>query len=137
MREILFQGKRKDTGGWVEGCLFIDDKGEKHEILVGYVNYRISWEVDPATVGQFTGQTDKNGKKIFEGDIVRCIRSGLDRKEMVGQIVYGDCCFCVKEQKGANRPAMDLCVDYEVIGNIYDNPLLDVHTSKPVIGKRW
>ena len=74
MREILFRGKRVDNGKWVEGLpwkkkynsneLFISsfpDKDDNEETFV----------VLPETVGQFTGLNDKNGKKIFEGDIVR------------------------------------------------------------------
>lgn len=80
MKEILFRGFHKRgtgkdkiflngewiQGEWVEGNLFVDEKKEKYEILVGYVNYRISWEVIPETVGQYTGLRDKNRTKIFE-----------------------------------------------------------------------
>lgn len=55
MREILFRGKRFFDGEWIEGQLFIDDKGEKAEILIGRVNYRVSWEIVPETIGQYTG----------------------------------------------------------------------------------
>ena len=133
MREILFRGKRYMDGEWVDGSLFIDEKKEKHEILVGYVNYRIGWEVDPETVGQFTGLTDKNGKKIFEGDIVHVLGNQQveDWKNVnyIGSIAFLDAGFCVIdgtiEDHAFRRyqlPRLDF--DLEVIGNIHDNPEL-------------
>ena len=142
MREILFRGKCVDTGVWYEGyyiqlhktthcCLGCPDPdNDIHQIVFERMtdwelpnqHYRV--DVDPETVGQFTGLTDKNGKNIFEWDIVRCIRTFCDGKEMIGHIIYKDCCFCVKEKKDINQPAMDLCSDFEVIGNIHDNPEL-------------
>ena len=81
----------------------------------------------PETVGQYTGMTDKNGKRIFEGDIIRC------GGKVVGVVNYHDCCFCVrfimKDHANRSNPAMDIIEneypnDIEVIGNIHDNPEL-------------
>ncbi len=72
MREILFRGKRKDNRKWEYGSLFFDDRQHLetfgHKIGVPYMNGMVTFPVDSETVGQFTGLTDKNGVKIFEGD---------------------------------------------------------------------
>lgn len=133
MREILFRGKRYMDGEWVDGSLFIDEKKEKHEILVGYVNYRVGWEVDPATIGQYTGLKDKNGKKIFEGDIVHVLgnQNSADWKcvNYIGMVIYKDSGFCIidgtPDDYGFRRYGMHrMEFDLEVIGNIHDNPEL-------------
>lgn len=126
MREMLFRGKRLDNGEWVEGNLFAPDE-VKHrkaptEILVGTNIVRISWEVDPATVGQYIGLKDKNGKRIFEGDIVTRI---LFDKPYQYEVVYrpGYASFDGIRKGGFISFGNDADC-FEVIGNIHDNPEL-------------
>ena len=122
MREILFRGKRVNDGEWVEGNLFIPDKKDTPtQICIGTNVVRISYDILPETVGQYTGLTDKNGTKIFEGDIVKLF---LDGGIEVGVIAFNDIglrhMFCTKEGKFG----IDKYCTFEVIGNIHDYPEL-------------
>lgn len=126
MREILFRGKT-DDGEWVYGSFCMDAR-EQFNGLCGVDGFiRLydkekgkmqSYEVERDTVGQYTGLKDKNGKKIFEGDIVDI----LTENEEIGVIEYDDGGFQV-EADGfivdfhANINGTDL----EVIGNVHDN----------------
>lgn len=117
MREILFRGKRIDNGIWISGSLF--RSCNKYYIMpLPIIPPRI--EVDPETVGQFTGVTDKNGKMIFEGDIVR--KSEL-YGNVLGEIQYLVTrfrCRCVNNE----YPDLTFSRFDEVVGNIHDNPEL-------------
>ena len=132
MREILFRGKRTDNSEWVYGWFEMFPFGRwpvKASIIPSEDAIDGSYEhveVNPETVGQFTGLTDKNGKKIFEGDILT-IQNGSPF-EMTGQIIFEDGCFQLRD------PACDMyeCLWYkaeemEVIGNIHDNDLEGLH----------
>ena len=128
MREILFRGKRLDNGEWVQGDLnqWIDAVYISADNAYSYS--KTNWLVDTATVGQFTGLTDKNGTKIFEGDIVTCqTKYGAD----VGQVIFAMGRFCVwwhSEYHYPKNSKMITCYDInsktKVIGNIHDNPEL-------------
>ncbi len=126
MREILFRGKRVDNGEWMEGDLiqrryktYIHPKANSFRVSeTGLSKLIVLREVYPETVGQYTGLTDKNGKKIFEGDI---IRSNSER----GYIEYypNDCAFDVVDDHGFYWLISEMS-NIEVIGNIHDNPEL-------------
>ena len=121
MREILFHGKRIDNGEWVEGNLFVSDTDGRTYILVGTRIFTIEWEVDPSTVCQFTGRNDKNGKRIFEGDICK-----IDNLIYKVEFKYSEWVFTILSKKVYCCPAFNShCGEYcEIIGNIHDNPEL-------------
>ena len=127
MREILFRGKREDNGEWVEGHLLFDEEQDE-AYIAEYFEDRSAYirEVIPETVGQYTGLTDKNGKKIFEGDIVGYY-SGYRKKYFFGICKYGKFnCSCCHGVYGWFFDDDDIreCSSYEVLGNIHDNPEL-------------
>ena len=145
MREISFRGKQEDNGEWVYGAYyhqteFYGDDCDYHYIISSCDeledNMMCFDGVIPETVGQFTGLTDKNGKKIFEGDIVRCKYANTPANEHIQKVVFYDGKFmaefsqggCYAElYDGATHFSFDKSVymtEIEVIGNIHDNPEL-------------
>ena len=127
IREVIFRGKRTDNGEWVKGYLYITHTGA-HEIgsYDAEINIeRFTFDVIPETVGQYTGLTDKNGKRIFEGDIVHCV-SKLDSADMVIIFECGQFRMILAEkyhEYQTNVGYYDInCFAKEVIGNIHDNP---------------
>ena len=167
-REILFKGfhpceNGRDrgfingewiNGKWVEGNHLYDEMTDKHYIIpFGNINesqkvgqegccYCVGFEVIPETVGQYTGVTDKNGKKIFEGDIVKTHYANTNKTEFVEQVIFEGGSFRAKTKytdnsshsallyNGVPHLAIDKSAymdSIEVIGNIHDNPeLLEV-----------
>ena len=119
MREILFRGKRMDNGEWVEGDLHKNTDFSKAHIHP--VGERVrSFDVIPETVGQYTGLTDKNGNKIFEGDIIELHFSGAR-----GVVILDKYCYMI-EVHAFGGMERNIIGEYdkdvlEVIGNIYDN----------------
>lgn len=125
MREILFRGKRIDNGEWVEGLLFYwyDSFYEEYRLHIQKVKPKVSFEIDPNTVCQFTGLVDRYNKKIFENDIVSCTEPyGVYCDEIKGKVVYKISSFVMEYRKfniplSNDIPKPEFCV----IGNIYDN----------------
>ena len=151
MRDVIFRGKRVDNGEWVEGffveridrlalipkCYILVQEEDTSGITgepTGYLNTEFSWyEVIPETVGQYTGLTDKNGKMVFEGDVIFC-KKHIDGNFVDAFIEFGFVemkygAFGLHRRQGFYRPFKDWLEDYEleVIGNIHDNKeILDV-----------
>ena len=120
MREVLFRGKRTDNGEWVKGYLYITHIGA-HEIgsYDAEINIeRFTFDVIPETVGQYTGLTDKNGKRIFEGDIVDYISSDVIGNPKTGTIIVEDM------TDYDTMIYLNHANELKLIGNIHDNPEL-------------
>lgn len=127
MREILFRGKRQYTGEWAESVCPLGVMNSGH----------LCDDFIPATVGQYTGLTDKNGKRIFEGDVFRYDYADL---EGIAVVAFGEYSFGADRCKNnvgfyanwISSPTyyrQDLCFwvyvrGVEIVGNIHDNPEL-------------
>lgn len=148
MREILFRGKRTDNGEWVEG--YYSNLGGNHprvlkeNIFIGKIGRVLEFEnidILPETVGQYTGLTDKNGKRIFEGDILQGEQYPFKsdgKYNYFVEVCYWDNApefgiYTFKNPKADIRGISEgntdnmqdwESSDWEIIGNIHDNPEL-------------
>ncbi|MBD5302317.1 MAG: hypothetical protein HDS16_04895 [Bacteroides sp.] len=150
MRQIKFRGKGTDEGKWIHGdlCAYLFDRAKElitciHIGKKGYIRNGF-YQVDPSTVGQFTGLTDCNGKEIYEGDIVVADRYPFfcdGKHNYVAVVEWNDCGFAAFYELHKESDAKGISVGcpcdfdsdtanrYRVIGNIHDN--FDLIVNQP------
>lgn len=126
MREILFRGKRKDNGEWIYGVPITDKATGDAYIITSTAGAYLRSEINnmcatgfraiPETVEPYTGLTDKNGTRIFEGDIVTC-------DYFCGVVNFYEGTWCVTEEDNYHEYLYDM-IDLKIIGTIHDNPEL-------------
>lgn len=128
MREVLFRGKVSDNGNWIEGSLIVGRDLESGEFI--YIvsplsaYYTEAKKVIPESVSEFTGLTDKNGKKIFEGDVVRFSYNENDKDPKFYSIEWKSDRACFGYGETADKMLEVDALHCEVIGKIHDNPEL-------------
>lgn len=129
MREILFRGKRADNGEWVEGYYGEYYNGKKNISCISIpskeaVSGSLCYDIIPETVGQYTGMTDKNGKKIFAGDIIST------SSKLIGAVEWNDTfakyIVCYNQISGnwfdfEGEDCFSVALDCVIIGNVHDN----------------
>lgn len=137
MRQIKFRGKRLDNGGWIVGSLLnIEDTYfiiEQNDFDFDYRTETTAFwfdctekEVNPETIGQFTGLHDKNGQKIYEGDLLEWDEFSHKKQ---GVVVWRDYGFCVVYYRPTGtevRLVMAEFGDAEVVGNIHDDKFEEI-----------
>ena len=152
MREILFRGKRKSNGEWIEGFYFekrnpCSEDGKPVRYCISDVP-PFGADILPETLGQFTGLYDKNGTKIFEGDIVEFTSPDYMGISERGEVIFKDGCYGVsyvsefsRKLKSRHRyeyfhrigqidkwqdmgASGTITYTYEVLGDVWDSPEL-------------
>ena len=134
MHEVLFRGKRTDNGEWIDGSLLGIDWCDKPSTYSIAPNTPVSvfYSVIPETIGQYTGLTDKNGVRIFEGDILKSTIKIIDYadvgfsishydEEDIGIVEWRKDGFMIAHKSGTWARSFYGCENY-VIGTIHDNP---------------
>lgn len=124
MREIIFRGRFVDSGDWVYGVPIWDESNpEPRRMMVANIErypHGNNWEIFPESLAQYTGLKDCNGTMIFEGDIVKYIYANRD-----GVILWDEySCRFVFKSKNGKEPLFLGGKEFEVIGNIHENPEL-------------
>lgn len=149
MRPIIFRGKKVDNGTWAYGYYvfqpqrrgicgqIIPERDRDRHYVISPL--RGSIEINPATIGQFTGLFDKKGKNIYEGDIIRAVGNNSAALTYIGAVVYGEGAFFIEEQNAFGpklhsfkktvmyndmQASAEIEYTFEVIGNVHDNPEL-------------
>jgi uncharacterized phage protein (TIGR01671 family) len=138
MREIKFRGMDID-GKWYQGNLAVLPDNVKHLKKGHYISNAaglpFAYQVRPETVSQYTVLKDKDGKEIYEGDILRVLEITNNKNlEYVSPVEFTDLCYLVTEPSGCQVPLAcfdgnSVCslFEIEVIGNVYEHPhLLEV-----------
>ena len=123
MREILFRAKRTDTDAWIEGNYLNDEEIAYisgfiyNNTIFGFEKIPFKCQVIPETVSEYIGLTDKNGRKIFEHDLLK------DEFGFIHEVYFDDGCFMRKCGLRSSSLATTHCA-LVVVGNIFDNPEL-------------
>lgn len=124
MREILYRGKRVDCGDWTYGCYYIDSENIPRIVELvkeGSCIYHYKFPIIPETRGEYTGLCDKNGTKIFEGDI---LAQKIDNDYYVlGVVRYGEGTF----DSGY----------YRYTGFFYEHPANGSHDHTNIVQSKW